>query len=172
MSSKGGAGTGRPIKPATTAYGYFQSEQHGKCKHEFEGLSLGQTGAEISRRWHALDQRGRAKFEEMAANDRARYRRECDARDEEVSAQQAANREARFAEPASKGYMRQRAAPEHKKERRVTREEDMSEEQLEVRRLAKEKREKLKAARLEAEAESSRQKESIAAAAASMTRKR
>lgn len=172
MSVTGGAGSSAPIKAATSAYGFFQSEQYSNHKHEFAGMKVGQAGAEISRRWHSLDERGRARYDEMAANDRARFERECDARDEEVAARQAANREARYGEPASQGYMRQRAPPEPKKERKVTREEDMSEERLEARRRLKEKREQDKAARLEAEAEGSRQRDHIAAAASAMARKR
>lgn len=160
------------IKSATSAYSYFQSEQYREHKEDFAALGLGQAGAEISRRWNALDETGRAKFNELAGKDRERYQRECDVRDAEVAARQAANREARFAEPSSQSYMRQRAAVEPKKERKVTREEDMSEERLEARRLLKEKREKQKAARLAGESESSRQKETIAAAAAAMARKR
>ena len=61
---------------------------------------------------------------------------------------------------------------EPKKERKVTRVEDMSEERLEARRLAKAKRDAQKSTRIAAEAESDRQKNSIAAAAAAMARKR
>lgn len=172
MSNTIGTGNSAPIKPATSSYAFFQSEQYSKHKHEFVGMSLGQSGAEISRRWQSLDERDRVRFDGMAATDRVRFKRECEARDEEIAAQQAANRAARFAEPASQSYMRERAAPEPKKERKMPKEEDMSEERLEARRLAKEKRDQIKAARLEAEAESSRQKESIAAAAAAMARKR
>lgn len=161
-----------PLKSATSAYAYFQSEQYSNHKDEFAELAFGQAGAEISRRWRALDAPGRAKFDKLAAADRERYQRECDARDAEVADRQAASREARFAEPASQGYMRERAAVEPKKERKVTREEDMSEERLEARRLAKAKREEMKAARLASEAESSRQRDTIAAAAAAMARKR
>lgn len=162
-----------PIKSATTPYGYFMSEQYRDHKDDFAGLAVGQAGAEISRRWQALDDTAKAKFRDLAAKDRERYEAECNARDAEVEARQAANREKWGSmDPASQSFLRERAPAEPKKERRVTKEEDMSEERLEARRLAKEKREKQKAARLAGEAESSRQKETIAAAAAATARKR
>lgn len=161
-----------PIKAATSAYMYFQGDQYSNHKDEFASLALGQQGAEISRRWRSLSEQERSKFDVLAAKDRKRHQEESEARDAEVAAQQEANREARLADPASKGYMRERAAVEPKKERKVTREEDMSEERLEARRLAKEKRDGQKAARLAAEAESERQKSNIAAAAAASARKR
>lgn len=170
MSGAGASTT--PVKPVTSAYMYFQSDQYTNHKDELADLAFGQAGAEISRRWHALQPHDRAKFEALSAEDRKRHELESEARDAEIAAQQAASREARFADPASQGYMRERAAVEPKKERKVTREEDMSEERLEARRLAKAKREAQKAARLAAEAESDRQKDSIAAAAAAMARKR
>lgn len=161
-----------PVKSATSAYMFFQNDLYSNHKGELAGLPFGQAGTEISRRWHALPPEPKAKFEALAAADRQRYESESAVRDSEMEARQAANREARFADPASQGYMRERAAVEPKKERKVTREEDMSEERLEARRLAKAKRDGQKAARLEAEAESERQKKSIATAAAAMARKR
>lgn len=169
--SGAGASTA-PVRPVTSAYSYFQSDQYRHHKDEFAGLAFGQAGVEISRRWHELPAADRAKFESLSAEDRERHDRECEVRDAEVEAQQAANREARLAEPSSQGYMRERTAVEPKKERKVAREEDMSEERLEVRRKLKAKREGQKAARLAAEAESDRQKNSIASAAAAMARKR
>ncbi|CAM9364785.1 unnamed protein product [Ectocarpus fasciculatus] len=151
---------------------FFQADQYSNHKDEFAGLALGQQGAEISRRWRELPAEERSKFDALAAEDRKRYQAESEARDAEVAARQEANRAARNADPASSTYMRERAAVEPKKERKVTREEDMSEERLEARRLAKEKRAQQKAARLAAEAESERQKSSIAAAAAATARKR
>lgn len=169
MSTPGCTG---PIKAITSAYSYFQSHQYSNHKDEFAGLPFGQQGAEISRRWRDLPEEHRAKFEALSAADRKRYDLECEARDAEVAAQQAANREARHGDPASQSYMRQRAAVEPKKERKVTRVEDMSDEKLEARRLAQAKRDQQKSTRLAAEAESDRQKNSIAAAAAAMARKR
>lgn len=169
--SEDGASTA-PVKAVTSAYMYFQNDQYSYHKDDFAALAFGQAGAEISRRWHALQAEDRAKFEAQSAEDRKRYDLECEARDAEVVARQAANREARFADPASQGYMRQRAPVEPKKERKVTKEEDMSEERLEARRLAKVKREEQKARRLASEAEIKRQKDSIASAAAAMARKR
>lgn len=168
-----GCGTnGAPIKPVTSAYQHFMSEQYREHKGDFADMAVGQAAAEVSRRWSALDERGKAKYLELTAQDRARHERECRARDEEVAARQAANREARHADPISQGYMRARQPAEPKKERRVTREEDLTEEQLETRRRLQEKRDAAKASRLEREAESSRQKDSIAQAAAAMARKR
>lgn len=161
-----------PIVRATSAYMYFQGEQYGVHKDSYAGMGLAQHGAEISRRWRSLSSAERSKYDAMAAKDRERHRAESEARDAEIAARQEANRAARVADPASNGYMRERAAVEPKKERKVTREEDMSEERLEVRRRAKEKRDGQKAARLAAEAESERQKSSIAAAAAATARKR
>ena len=166
------AGCTGPIKAVTSAYSYFQSHQYNNHKDEFADLAFGQAGAEISRRWRDLPDEHRAKFEAQSAEDRKRHELECETRDAEVVARQAANRDARNADPASQGYMRQRAAVEPKKERKVTRVEDMSEERLEARRLAKAKRDLQKSTRLAAEAESDRQKNSIAAAAAAMARKR
>lgn len=168
-----GSGAGdAPVKAATSAYMYFQSDMWANHKDEFAGLALGQQGAEISRRWHGLSPEERSKFDAMAAADRKRHQAESEARDAEIAAQQEANRAARFADPASQSYMRERAPVEAKKERKVTREEDMSEERLEARRLAKQKRDEQKASRLAAEAESERQKSSIASAAAATARKR
>ncbi len=161
-----------PVKAVTSAYMFFQADQYSNHKEELAGLALGQQGAEISRRWHSLSAQERSKFDDLAAEDRRRFEAESEARDAEVAARQEANREARLAEPASNGYMRERAPAEPKKERKVTREEDMSEERLEARRLLKKKREDQKAARLAAEAESERQKSNIAAAAAASARKR
>eukprot|EP00752_Nemacystus_decipiens_P001789 g1728.t2 len=161
-----------PVKAVTSAYMFFQGDQYTNHKESFAGLALGQQGAEISRRWRSLSPEERSKFDALAAKDRERHQAESEARDAEVAARQEANRAARLADPASNGYMRERAAVEPKKQRKVTREEDMSEEQLEARRRLKEKREQQKAARLAAEAESERQKDSIAAAAAATARKR
>ena len=164
-----------PVKGLTSAYMFFQSDQYNNHKEELAqvaGLRLGDQGAEISRRWRSLSPEERSKFDALADKDRERHRVESEARDAEIAARQEANRAARLADPASNGYMRERAAVEPKKERKVTREEDMSEEQLEARRRLKEKREAQKAARLAAEAESERQKDSIAAAAAATARKR
>lgn len=168
----GAEANARPVKPVISAYSFFQSDQYSNHKDDFVELAFGQAGTEISSRWRALDDADRAKYEVLAAADRKRHDLECEARDAEVAARQAANREARFADPASHSYMRERAAVEPKKVRKVTKEEDMSEERLEARRLLKEKRGAQKAARLAAEAESSRQKDGIAAAAAAMARKR
>lgn len=161
-----------PVKAVTSAYMFFQGDQYSNHKESFAGLPLGQQGAEISRRWRSLSPEERSKFDALAAKDRERHEAESEARDAEIAARQEASRAARLADPASNGYMRERAAVEPKKERKVTREEDMSEERLEARRRAKEKREGQKAARLAAEAESERQKSSIAAAAAATARKR
>lgn len=162
-----------PVKGVTSAYMFFQADQYANHKESFAaGLALGQQGGEISRRWRSLSPEERAKFDALAAKDRERHQAESEARDAEIAARQEANRAARLADPASNGYMRERAAVEPKKERKVTREEDMSEERLEARRQLKEKREAQKAARLAAEAESERQKDSIAAAAAATARKR
>lgn len=161
-----------PVKGVTSAYMFFQADQYANHKESFAaGLALGQQGGEISRRWRSLSPEERAKFDALAAKDRERHQAESEARDAEIAARQEANRAARLADPASNGYMRERAAVEPK-ERKVTREEDMSEERLEARRQLKEKREAQKAARLAAEAESERQKDSIAAAAAATARKR
>lgn len=161
-----------PVKGVTSSYMFFQNDQYSNHKGSFAGLALGQQGAEISRRWRSLSPEERSKFDALAIKDRERHQAESEARDAEIAARQEANRAARLADPASNGYMRERAAVEPKKERKVTREEDMSEERLEARRRAKEKREGQKAARLAAEAESERQKSSIAAAAAATARKR
>lgn len=161
-----------PVKPVMSAYAYFQTEQYTNHKDDFVGMSVGKAGAEIARRWKGMGSKDKVRYESLHAEDRRRFEKESQARDAEIAAIQAAKREARNANPTSKGYTRERAPVEPKKERKVTKEEDMSPERQAARRKAKQEREEKKAARLALEAESDRQKKSIAAATAAMARKR
>jgi hypothetical protein len=89
-SAGGSAGSdGRPpIKPAKSAYQFFQKE-HGSSIHRELSLSgapcdVGALGREVSSRWQALPPLDRHAYEEMAKRDRARFASESRERDAEA----------------------------------------------------------------------------------------
>ncbi|CAN0012305.1 unnamed protein product [Choristocarpus tenellus] len=161
-----------PIKPVTSAYQYFTSDQYSNHKDDFEGMPMGARASEMSQRWNSLGHKERARFVGMSERDKARHLRECTVRDELVAAQQAQKREARFELPASGEYMRERAPEKVKKQRTMKTEEEMTEEQLLAKRKREQQRLEAKEARLEREAESLRQKENIAKETSALAKKK
>eukprot|EP00903_Cladosiphon_okamuranus_P016661 g15364.t1 len=91
------------IKPATSAYQLFQREKHAEIKASLEAkgqtADFGDVQRELSSRWKELgtEDPDRAKFERLAAEDRARFARESAAKDLEVAEAQRAKRAEREA---------------------------------------------------------------------------
>ena len=89
-SAGGSAGSdGRPhIKPAKSAYQFFQKENGSSIHRELSSLGtpsdVGALGREVSSRWQALTSHDRRAYEEMAERDRARFATESRERDAEA----------------------------------------------------------------------------------------
>jgi len=86
----GNSGLGPPpIKPAKSAYQFFQKENASSIHHELStsGLStdVGALGKEVSSRWQKLSSPDRKKYEDMATADKNRYLSESHKRDVEVA---------------------------------------------------------------------------------------
>ena len=89
-SAGGSAGSdGRPpIKPAKSAYQFFQKENGSSIHRELSSSGapsdVGALGREVSSRWQALPSPDRRAYEEMAERDRARFASESRERDAEA----------------------------------------------------------------------------------------
>jgi hypothetical protein len=89
-SAGGSAGSdGRPpIKPAKSAYQFFQKENGSSIHRELSSsgapTDVGALGREVSSRWQALPSPDRRAYEEMAGGDRARFASESRERDAEA----------------------------------------------------------------------------------------
>ena len=86
----GNSGLGPPpIKPAKSAYQFFQKENASSIHHELStsGLStdVGVLGKEVSSRWQKLSSPDRKKYDDMATVDKNRFLSESHKRDVEVA---------------------------------------------------------------------------------------
>ncbi len=137
------AGPGVHIRPATSAFLFFQRERQGKIKAELEAKGeahgLGDVQKALSAQWKALGEGERGKYEGLAGEDRARYDAECAEADrfaEEESARRRKERE----EVVLEGRMRERAPTEEKVARAPRAKRELTEEEVEEKRLVKEER--------------------------------
>ncbi|CAM9745440.1 unnamed protein product [Chrysoparadoxa australica] len=140
------------IKPATSAFGYYQKETNAAVRAELakEGVSdIGSVQKAISARWQSLSPEIAARYHEMAAADRSRYDEECAARDREVEEAQERKRAERDAEVTGP-RVRTQLVPEKEKKARMKKE--LSAEQLARQHAKKEERDKEKAAKNATEA--------------------
>jgi SWI/SNF-related matrix-associated actin-dependent regulator of chromatin subfamily A member 5 len=97
------------VKAPVTALHFFMRENQGRIKADLEGRGephgLGDVQKAVASQWRALDDAARAKYEELGAQDKARYEQECAARDqlvrraEEESARKRKEREDAVPEP-------------------------------------------------------------------------
>lgn len=82
------AGSRPPIRPASTAYQIFQRENSASIKEDLlrsgQAADLGGLTKAMSERWRSLDPVRKARYEDAARDDAARYARENHARDLEV----------------------------------------------------------------------------------------
>ncbi|EEY63798.1 chromatin-remodeling complex ATPase chain, putative [Phytophthora infestans T30-4] len=151
----------QPAK-AKTAYQFFQKRVIDDVKRDVaakaaelnEPVELGSISKEISARWVQLSAGDREEFVELGTLDKKRYDEECRARDEEVERERARKREDMY------------GAVEGKRERKKTRPKrqprELSEKQLEAKRLRHEIRQQEIDERDELKAEEKRQKEALA----------
>ena len=88
FSEVGGGGDPPPIKPAKSAYQYFQKENasaiHTELSASGASTDVGALGRAVSSRWHALTPDERRKYEEMAEKDKYRFLSESHKRDVEA----------------------------------------------------------------------------------------
>ena len=86
------AAIAKPIKPARSAYSYYQKINGSSISQELSkssgatSVDVGALGKEVSSRWQALSSSDRRRYEEMAAKDRARFDEESRERDAEALA--------------------------------------------------------------------------------------
>ncbi|RLN75764.1 hypothetical protein BBJ28_00010208 [Nothophytophthora sp. Chile5] len=145
----------QPAKPKS-AYMLFQKHAMDDVKRDLatraaergEAFEPGSISKEMSARWSQLSAVDREEFVEQAAADKQRYDDECRARDEEVEREQTRKREELY------------GAVEGKRERKKPRE--LSEKQLEAKRLRQEIRQQELDERDELKAEERRQKDALA----------
>ena len=124
------------IKPATTAYQFFQREHASKIQAELSAAGsstdVGALGRAVSSRWQGLSPTERAKYEEMAERDKVRYLSESHKRDVEVMEQKERLRKERETLILEEGEGGRTTRRSRKKEQR----------KLEKKRLKKEKKAK------------------------------
>ncbi|KAL7550037.1 hypothetical protein ACHAWF_013276 [Thalassiosira exigua] len=88
VQPEAGGGSPSHIKSAISAYHFFQKENGGSIRSELVDAGrpsdVGALGREVSSRWQGLDPSERRKYEEMAEQDRVRFRSESHKRDVEV----------------------------------------------------------------------------------------
>lgn len=86
------AAIAKPIKPARSAYSYFQKINGSSISQELSkssgttSVDVGALGKEVSSRWQSLSSSDRRRYEEMAIKDRARFDEESRERDAEAMA--------------------------------------------------------------------------------------
>ncbi|KAL9188329.1 hypothetical protein ACHAXT_006707 [Thalassiosira profunda] len=107
----GGGADPPPIKPAKSAYAFFQKEVgstvHRELSASGQPTDVGALGKEVSSRWQKLSDAERLKYEEMAARDRDRFNAESHKRDVEAMARKARlqkERETLILEDQGEGY--------------------------------------------------------------------
>ncbi|CAJ1896816.1 unnamed protein product [Cylindrotheca closterium] len=102
-AEKGGKGKKAPAKKkkdpnapkrGTTSFMYFSSEMRPKIKEENPDISFGDTGKELGARFRALSPEEKKKYEDMAAEDKIRYKGEMDAYKKKQKAEAEAEAEA------------------------------------------------------------------------------
>ena len=62
-----------PVKKATTAYEFFRAATMPLIQAATPDLFGGQLSTEVSAQWHALDDAGKAEFNDLAADDKTRF---------------------------------------------------------------------------------------------------
>ncbi|KAG6612213.1 Chromatin-remodeling complex ATPase chain [Phytophthora cinnamomi] len=158
----------QPAK-AKSAYMFFQKHAMDAVKRDLaaraaernEPMELGSISKEMSARWAQLSAGEREEFVELAAADKQRYDDECRARDEEVELQRARKREELYgAVEGKRERKKSQLVVEESKPKRQPRE--LSEKQLEAKRLRQEIRQQEIDERDELKAEERRQKEELA----------
>ncbi|CAI5702838.1 unnamed protein product [Peronospora effusa] len=164
----GEVGANQPIRPKS-AYQFFQKRVIDDVKRDLsvkaaqlnEPLELGSISKEISVRWAQLSTGDREEFVKLAAADKKRYDDECRVRDEEVEKERARKREEMYSIVQGKR--------ERKKTQVVIKEtslkhqpRELTEKQMEAKRLRKEIRQQGMDERDELKAEEKRQKEALA----------
>ena len=86
--SSGSVGSRPPVKPAKSAYQFFQKKNgssiHGELSSSGAPCDVGALGREVSSRWQALPPAEKCAYEEMAERDRMRYASESRERDAEA----------------------------------------------------------------------------------------
>ncbi|KAG7386000.1 hypothetical protein PHYPSEUDO_000855 [Phytophthora pseudosyringae] len=164
----GEAGANQPAK-AKTAYQFFQKRVMDDVKRALaakaaelnEQMELGSISKEISARWAQLSAGDREEFEELAARDKKRYDDDCRARDAEVEQERARRREELYG--AVEGKRERKKAPIVLEETRPKRQpRELTEKQLEAKKLRQEIRQQEIDERDELKAEEMRQKEALA----------
>ncbi|KAJ0398587.1 hypothetical protein P43SY_003193 [Pythium insidiosum] len=170
----------QPVKPKS-AFQFFQKKMMNDVKAELsaqaaergESLELGSIAKEMSARWQQLGEAEREEFQEMAAQDRARYDEECRLRDEAVESERKRKRDELYGAVEGKRERKKTAAAvaaaaleeEEAMERRSranTTPRELSARQLEAKRLREEAREQERADKQELRDEERRQKEELA----------
>ncbi|CAM9762392.1 unnamed protein product, partial [Discosporangium mesarthrocarpum] len=157
------------IRPASSAYSLFQKDNYQKARASLEArgedVDVGDVQREISSRWKELppDDQERAKYESMALKDKTRYLRECEEKDREVEAIQAARRAQRDTlTTASRMRGRPPAAGEEGKGKGSSRTpKELTEEERERRRKRQEDKQRSKAKKQAREALVDKQKQKI-----------
>jgi SWI/SNF-related matrix-associated actin-dependent regulator of chromatin subfamily A member 5 len=153
---------------AKSAYQFFQKRVMDDVKRDVataaaergEPVELGSLSKEISARWAQLSAGDREEFVEMAAADKQRYDDECRARDEEVENERARKREELYGAVEGK---RERKKSQLIQEPRVKRQpRELTDKQLQAKRLRQEIRQQEIDERDELKAEERRQKEALA----------
>lgn len=91
-TADGSGGLGPPpIKPAKSAYQFFQKENASTIHHELSAsgssTDVGALGKEVSSRWQNLSPSDRKKYEDMAERDKYRFLSESHKRDVEFMAE-------------------------------------------------------------------------------------
>eukprot|EP00935_MAST-01C_sp_MAST-1C-sp1_P001291 g1291.t1 len=94
------SGTSAPqIKPAKSAYVYFQSDRNAGIRQSLKDDGVDPDFAavqrETSRQWKELDESAKAKYTKLAAADKARFQKENEERDREYERQQEERRKQR-----------------------------------------------------------------------------
>ncbi|KAG6972374.1 hypothetical protein JG688_00004009 [Phytophthora aleatoria] len=158
----------QPAK-AKTAYQFFQKQVIDVVKRDVaakaaelnEPVELGSISKEISARWAQLSAGEREEFVELAVQDKKRYDEECRARDKEVERERARKREEMYGAVEGKRERKKtRVVSEETRPKRQPRE--LSERQLEAKKLRQEIRQQEIDERDELKAEEKRQKEALA----------
>ena len=83
---------GDKVRPATSAYTFFQRDEAQVLKADGEQRSLADSARLVSERWKALSGEARAKYDALAREDRRRFEQETAARDAAAEEEQARRR--------------------------------------------------------------------------------
>lgn len=78
FSSNGASGPNQQIRPASSAYQFFQKDVTPQVKREMSGMAfdVGAFSKRVRDRWNNLDDERRSHYEAMARDDKARFARE------------------------------------------------------------------------------------------------